>query len=51
VSINCVICDTELQVENDSSLGEIVDCDACGVELEVTCQTPLALDVFEEEEK
>lgn len=51
MSVNCVICDSEVQVEQDLSVGEILDCEECGVELEVTSQKPFAFDVFEEEEK
>lgn len=36
----CPICDAELQFQNDTVIGEIITCDDCGSELEVTSLNP-----------
>lgn len=47
----CTECGQPVTVPSDATPGELVVCDHCGVELEVTSMTPLALAIFEEEEK
>lgn len=40
---NCPVCDAAVNLPADLLLGEIVPCDDCGAELEVTSLDPLAL--------
>ena len=39
----CPLCGAELDVPSDAMQGEILGCDDCGAELEVTSLEPLAL--------
>ena len=47
----CVECGEVLVLPEDLEVGEIIDCENCGVELEVKSKEPLVVMVFEEEEK
>jgi alpha-aminoadipate/glutamate carrier protein LysW len=47
----CLVCGEAVDVEGDVEQGELVDCDGCGVELELLSQDPVTFAVFEEEEK
>ncbi|MGE0708969.1 MAG: lysine biosynthesis protein LysW [Planctomycetota bacterium] len=47
----CPECDTELELPDDVTKGEIVSCDDCGAELEVTGLSPLTLTLAPEEEE
>lgn len=51
MSFECVICGGELALAASLEVGEIVDCESCGVELELTSKDPVGVAVFEEEEK
>ena len=46
----CPECHNEISNEN-FALGEVIECQECGVELEVIQLDPLTFNVFEEEEK
>lgn len=45
----CPECEAEVHVETDADKGEIVDCDDCGLQLEIVGLDPVELDVVEEE--
>jgi len=45
----CPECDAEVHVDLDVDKGEIVDCDECGITLEVVGLDPVELDIVEEE--
>ncbi len=47
----CPECGGPVEVPADALPGELLVCDACGVELELVSTDPVALAVFEEEEK
>lgn len=47
---NCPECGVLIEDEG-FELGEIIECEGCGVELEITSVAPLEFVVFEEEEK
>ena len=47
----CLECNTELNIDKDFQVGEIIECSNCGVELELVSTSPLELSIFEEEEK
>jgi len=51
MSTNCTICGTKVSVPADAKVGELIDCDNCGVELELRSLEPVSVGVFEEEEK
>lgn len=51
MSFDCVVCGSAVSIAEAPELGEIYDCEECGVELEVCSCAPVKLDVFEEEEK
>jgi alpha-aminoadipate/glutamate carrier protein LysW len=50
-SLPCTECGRPVSVPADATPGELVVCDHCGVELEVTSMDPLTVAIFEEEEK
>jgi alpha-aminoadipate carrier protein LysW len=47
----CPACGSLTGLSKDIVLGEVVWCDHCGAELEIISLEPLALELFEEEEK
>ena len=51
MSASCPECDSPVDVPTDAVAGELIYCEACGVELELRSTDPVALDLFEEEEK
>ena len=51
MTTECPECSDPVVVPSDALEGELVVCDTCGVELEVLGTNPLAVAVFEEEEK
>lgn len=46
----CPECEADVHVDTDADKGEIVDCEECGVQLEVVGLDPVELDIVEEEE-
>ena len=46
----CPECEADVHVDTDADKGETVDCDECGVHLEVVGLDPVELDVVEEED-
>lgn len=51
VTTECPECSAPVAVPSDVLEGELIVCDTCGVELEVLGTDPLAVALFEEEEK
>ena len=48
---NCPVCDAEIVVDDNSEIGELIECDDCGVEPEIVSLTPLQVkDAPQEEE-
>ncbi|MEW6126301.1 MAG: lysine biosynthesis protein LysW [Acidobacteriota bacterium] len=47
----CPECDADVQVDEDMDKGDTVECDDCGVMLEVVGLDPIELDVAVEEEE
>jgi alpha-aminoadipate/glutamate carrier protein LysW len=47
----CPECGADVEVPADILVDEIIECDECAVELQVTALTPLSLAVYEEAEK
>jgi alpha-aminoadipate/glutamate carrier protein LysW len=45
----CPECDADVHVDTDVDKGETVDCEECGVQLEVVGLDPVELDLVEEE--
>jgi alpha-aminoadipate carrier protein LysW len=45
----CPECEAEVHVETDADKGEIVDCDDCGLQLEIVGLDPVELDIVDEE--
>lgn len=43
-STTCIECGSDLQLYEDLEVGEILDCQACGTELEVTGTEPVTLE-------
>ena len=46
----CPECDAEVHVDLDVDKGEIVDCDECGITLEVVGLDPVELDIVQDED-
>lgn len=51
MSAQCPECNSPVSVPEDAVAGEMIFCDACGVELELVSRDPVVLELFEEEEK
>ena len=47
----CPECEAEVQVDEDTDKGDVVECDDCGTQLEVVGLDPIELDVAVEEEE
>jgi alpha-aminoadipate/glutamate carrier protein LysW len=47
----CPECEAEVQVDEDTDKGDVVECDDCGTQLEVVGLDPIELDVAVEEEQ
>lgn len=43
MSVECVVCEAEVEVPEDAMIGEILVCEDCGAELEVTSLNPLTV--------
>ena len=43
----CPECDADVHVEIDVDKGEVVDCEECGIQLEVVGLDPVELDIVE----
>ncbi len=41
----CPVCDSEIALEDDTIVSELIECGNCGVELEVTDLQPPTLEV------
>ena len=46
----CPEWEAEVRVDTDVDKGEIVDCDDCGLQLEIVGLDPVELDIVEEED-
>ena len=51
MAAKCPECDASVDVPTDAVAGEMIYCESCGVELELSSTDPVVLDLFEEEEK
>jgi alpha-aminoadipate/glutamate carrier protein LysW len=51
MNVPCPECGTAVEAPADAQPGELLICDHCGVELEVISIGPVAVQVYEEEEK
>jgi len=47
--ITCQDCSEPLKVANDVQVGEIIECENCGAEMEVIGTDPLEISLIEEE--
>jgi alpha-aminoadipate carrier protein LysW len=47
---SCPECEADVHVETDVDKGEIVECEECGIQLEVVGLDPVELDIVEEED-
>jgi len=50
-SVNCPECDASVEIERDTLAGEIVTCQDCSAELEVTSLEPLSVELAPEMEE
>ena len=51
VMMKCIECGTDIVFPEDVMENELIDCDACGIELEVISIDPLKLDLAPEEQE
>ena len=49
--IECPVCGAEVIAPDDAILGELLDCEDCGTELEVTGLEPLAVEIAPESDE
>ena len=49
--VKCPICDSEIELPDDTVQGEILECDECGSELEVTGVDPYTVGEAPNEEE
>lgn len=47
----CPECDADVQVDEDTDKGDVVECDDCGTQLEVVGLDPIELDIAVEDEE
>ena len=47
---SCPECEADVHVDTDVDKGEIVECEECGVQLEIVGLDPVELDIVEEED-
>ena len=47
IEVNCPDCDSEIKVEDDILIGEILGCPECGIELEVSERNENSIKVIE----
>ena len=47
----CPECDSEVQVDEETDKGDVIECPDCGTALEVVGLDPIELDVAAEEEE
>jgi len=47
----CVVCGAELSLPKDVVVGELISCDECGSDLEVTGTNPFAVEEAPQEEE
>ena len=45
----CPECEADVHVDIDADKGDVVDCEECGIQLEVVGLDPVELDVVEED--
>ena len=45
----CPECDADVHVDTDADKGDMVECEECGIQLELVGLDPVELDVVEEE--
>jgi len=46
----CPECDGDVQIDAATATGDIIECDNCGVELEVSGLDPVELDILDNDE-
>jgi len=46
---SCPECEADVHVDTDVDKGEIVECEECGIQLEIVGLDPVELDVVEED--
>lgn len=48
---SCPICEASLEIKEDTVIGELMSCDDCGTELEVTSTEPVKIEEAPEVEE
>ena len=51
LSTNCPICEAVLEIKDDTVIGELMVCEECGAELEVTGMDPVKVEEAPEVEE
>ena len=51
MSASCPICEASLEIKDDTVVGELMICDDCGTELEVTGTDPVKIEEAPEVEE
>ena len=49
--IECIVCGSELNIEETIELNEIIECDECSSELEIVALNPVVVQEAPEEEE
>ena len=49
--VECIVCGADLELPDDTVIGELLICDECGTELEVTGIDPFTVDEAPQEEE
>lgn len=47
----CPECEAEIHIEDDLDKGEVINCEECGIKLEVVGLDPIELDLLQDEEE
>ena len=51
LSVSCPICESTLEIKDDTVIGELIFCEDCGTELEITSTDPLKIEEAPEVEE
>ena len=49
MSVKCLDCKTEIEIQGEVVVGDILECQNCGTEMEIVKNDPVELRIIEEE--
>lgn len=49
MTVTCPDCEVEIKIPQNANPGQIIDCDNCGAEIEITNLDPIKIKLIEDE--